>query len=101
MICPSCLGIGSIAIINAEHPMITCPRCHGTGEVPDIQAEWIPIGRKLRAYRVNGGRYLSIFTLAERSGVSCLEISDCEQGMKDPQGHPLYEEMVKRENPHD
>lgn len=88
MICPACKGEKELAVFPTRASdgqiitSISCYRCEESGEVPDIQAEWIPLGKKLREDRIS--RKVILRQEAINLGISALTLSEAERGMIDP-----------------
>lgn len=86
MICPDCDGQKRLyAHLNrgsggSGFEWIDCFRCKGSGEVPGEQAVWIFEGVKLRTERIALGR--SIREQAKRLGISPVDLSEIERGMR-------------------
>ncbi len=91
MKCPDCetgklLGFFPLYREGYEGPRspvieMTCHRCGGTCEVPDEQAEWIKIGKSLKADRLARG--VGLREEAERRGM-LTEYPKMERGEIQP-----------------
>lgn len=95
MICPDCKGEKRVfAHVNrgdggsSGFEWINCLRCKGAGEVPDEQAVWMLEGVKLRTERMARG--LSLREEAKRLGISPVELSAIERGMRAPTVNPEH-----------
>ena len=87
MICPDCDGKREVfAHVNrgesggSGFETIKCFRCKGVGTVQDEQAIWIIAGKLRRTKRVAEG--ISLRDEAQRLGVSVVELSEIERGMR-------------------
>ena len=79
--CPDCCGRKEYVGVHGKHK---CSRCDGSGVVPAIVLDWIARGKLMRAARVHGKKYRSLWEEAKRRGITAKELSDMENGRVQP-----------------
>lgn len=85
MTCPTCRGEKTITGIGCPGGHIitmACHRCGGTGIVADNQKVWVSQGQKMKKSRMD--KNLSLREAAARIGIKAFELSQMENGMKEP-----------------
>ena len=88
MKCPTCKGDRQLFGIACGgkagcRPIETkCFTCSGSGEITEQQAGWIRAGKALREDRRKRG--LTLRDEAKRRGISAVELSQMECGVKEP-----------------
>jgi DNA-binding XRE family transcriptional regulator len=88
MKCPDCDNTGKVHGIacggkgGCRVMALDCFRCGGSGQVPEQMKEWIKIGKKMRAQRMEP--WMSQRDKAKQLGVSPSDYSRAEQGYINP-----------------
>ena len=90
MICPDCKGEKTITASHVSYAdgrsgffvPLPCSRCNKTGEVPDEMAEWMRLGKALKAKRMDP--YRNLCEEAARRGIDVVTLSKMEMGKIKP-----------------
>lgn len=79
--CPKCHGDGKLLFVF-QPGSLKCRLCDGSGKISEEQARWVKAGRAHRNLRV--GRNQSLKVRAQQLGIRMMELSEMENGYKDP-----------------